>query len=64
MTRFYDFIAVMEEVTRRLGGAPERVSYSGKKETYQKGGKTVEVERVFWFDDDNGNIYDVKEVST
>lgn len=59
-TRVYNFIAMMEEVTRRLGGNAESVSYSGKKETYQKGGKSVEVERMFMFDDDNGNVYDIR----
>lgn len=59
-TRVYNFIAMMEEVSRRLGGNPESVTYAGKKETYQKGNKKVEVERMFMFDDDNGNVYDIR----
>ena len=59
MTRVYNFIAMMEEVTRRLGGNADSVSYAGKKETYQKGNKKVEVERMYMFDDDNGNVYDI-----
>lgn len=60
MIRVYNFIAMMEEVTRRLGGNAKSVSYSGKMETYQKGDKKVEVERMFMFDDDNGNVYDIR----
>ena len=60
MTRVYNFIAMMEEVSRRLGGNAESVTYAGKKEIYQKGSKRVEVERMFMFDDDNGNVYDIR----
>lgn len=60
MTRVYNFIAMMEEVSRRLGGNAESVTYAGKKEIYQKGNKKVEVERMFMFDDDNGNVYDIR----
>lgn len=63
MTKVYSFVAMMEEVTRRLGGNAESVSYSGKSETYRKGGKSVTVERELWFDDNDYNSYMIQEVS-
>lgn len=62
MTRFYSFIATMEEVTRLLGGNAESVSYKGKEELYRRGSKVVKVERDLYFDDDGFNKYDVSEV--
>ncbi len=58
--RFYGFNAMMDEVRTILGGAAEAVLYEGKKEFYKKGNKTVEVEKMWYFDDDNGNVYDLK----
>lgn len=60
MTRFYSFDDVMYEVSRILGGAAEAVIYKGKKEFYKRGEKTVEVERMWFFDDEHGNVYDLK----
>ena len=58
--RFYGFNAMIDEVHAILGGAAEAVIYQGKKELYKKGNKTVEVEKMWYFDDDNGNVYDLK----
>ncbi len=58
-TRFYSFNNAIDEVARILGGAAEAVLYEGKKEIYKKGEKTVTVERLWMFDDERGNIYDV-----
>ena len=57
--RHYSFNNMIDEVTRILGGAAEAVIYQGKKELYKKGEKTVVVEKLWMFDDDNGNVYDV-----
>jgi len=62
-TRFYDFVAAMDEMKRILGGAPESVSYSWKTETYRRGSKVVKIERELMFDDDGFNKYDLTEVS-
>ena len=58
-TRVYNFIAMVEEVTRRLGGSAESVSYTGKTETYRRGDKIVTVERELMFDDGDYNSYEI-----
>ena len=58
-TTIYSYIAMLEEVTRRLGGKAESVSCTGKTEVYRRGNKTVTVERELYFDDDDYNKYDV-----
>lgn len=62
--KFYSWVAAMEMVARILGGNAESVTYSGKTETYSRGGKVVELEKELWFDDEEYNSYVVKEVST
>lgn len=64
MTKLYSWVAAMEEIVRILGGNAESVTYEGKRETYRRAGKAVELEREFWFDDEEYNSYVVKEVST
>ncbi len=64
MTKLYSWVAAMEEIVRILGGNAESVTYEGKRETYRRGGKAVELERELWFDDEEYNSYVVKEVST
>ena len=60
MTTVYSYIAMLEEVTRRLGGKPEGVNCTGKTEVYRRGGKAVTVERELYFDDDDYNKYDIR----
>ena len=60
MTTVYSYIAMLEEVARRLGGKPEGVSCTGKTEIYRRGGKTVTVERELFFDDEEWNKYDIR----
>ena len=59
MTRVYTFNNMIDEVTRILGGAAEAVIYQGKREIYKRGEKEVTVERLWMFDDERGNVYDV-----
>jgi hypothetical protein len=59
--RVYKFVDMVEEVTRMLGGKPEKVTANYKTETYSRGNKVVTVNRMFFFDDESelGNIWDV-----
>ena len=59
-TKVYGYIAMLEEVARRLGGNAESVSCAGKTETFKRGNKVVTVERELYFDDDDYNSYDIR----
>lgn len=64
MTKFYTWTEAMEAIARILGGNAESVTYEGKRETYRRGGKSVELEKELFFDDEDYNSYMIKEVST